>query len=231
MALKELLSELEREISLKKIEYNSYINQPQLITVSSDTTDQKSFNINNDSYYTFTCSLDRPAIGAKSLQLLSANIPQGKGISFSDTELFFAYYRIRTQENVAGYTIFNEAPSMANIFYVRLLPSYYPSNIIPNSQTYGFNKTFNNYQELSDELAKSCSADLRHTNGLTNNFVPNDVLISYNETENKFQIKGNNTNANIVAGYPPVWNRYTTYNRNDIVYHFPTTPGSVPYFT
>jgi hypothetical protein len=227
MALKELLSELEREIQLKKIEYNSYINQPQLITVSSDATTVKSYNVNNDSYYTFTCSLDRPAIGAKSLQLLSANIPQAKGISFSDTELIFFYYRIRTQENVAGYTIFNEAPSMNNLFYVRLLPSYYPSNIIPDAQTYGFNKTFNNYQELSDELAKSCSADLRYTNESNVHFVPNDVLISYNETENKFQLKGNNINANLIAGYPPIWNSNTTYYKNNIVYH---TPGGVGQF-
>lgn len=214
MALKELLSELEREISLKKIEYNSYINQPQLITVSSDTTDQKSFNINNDSYYTFTCSLDRPAIGVKSLQLLSANIPQAKGTSFSDTELIFPYYRVKWQENANGYVIYPDDPSITNLYYVRLLPSYYPSNIIPNAQTYGFNKTFNNYQELSDELAKSCSADLLYTNIGNTSFIPNDVLISYNENENKFQMTGNNTTTQWAV---PEWNASVTYVMNDLV--------------
>ena len=214
MALKELLSELEKEITLKKQEYNSYINQPQLITVSSDTTDQKSFNINNDSYFTFTCSLDRPAIAVKSLQLLSANIPQAKGTSFSDTELIFPYYRVKWQVNAAGYVIYPETPSISTLYYVRLLPSYYPSNIIPNAQNYGFNRTFNNYQELSDELAKSCSADLLYTNVGNSSFIPNDVLISYNENENKFQMTGNNTTTQWTI---PVFSAAVTYELNDLV--------------
>jgi hypothetical protein len=216
MALKELLSELEKEIQLKTIERNSYINQPQLITVSSDTTEVKSFNQNGDSYYTFTCSLERPAIGAKSLQLLSANIPQAKGTSFTDTELIFFYYRIKTQTNVANHTIYNETPNINNLYYVRLLPSYYPVNIIPNAQNYGFNKTFNNYQELSDELAKSCANDLQYTNINNPHFIPNDIVISYNEELNKFQMKGNNVNT-IWDTQFPAWEPGVVFNVNQIV--------------
>ena len=220
MALRDLLDELEKEITLRRQDTNLYINQPSLITVSSDSTNQKTLNTNRDSFFTFTCDLKKPAIGAKSLQLVSANIPQAKGLSFSDSELIFPYYRLRTQTNVAGYTYFTETPSSYNLYYVRLLPSYYPSNIIPNSQNYGFNRTFNNYQELSDELAKACAADLRHTNlqGSPSQFLPNDVLISYNETENKFQLTGNNINTNVTPGYPPVWSNLIPYPINAIVY-------------
>lgn len=214
MALKELLSELEKEIQFKNVEPNLYINQPSLITLSSDSTNDKSMNLTADSFYTFTCNLKKPAIGAKSLQLLSANIPQAKGTSFSDTELIFPYYRIKWLRNVAGYVIYDEEPSLSNIHYVRLLPSYYPSNIIPNAESYGFNKTFNNYLELSVELEKSCANDLYYTNIGVNFFIPNDVLISYNETENKFQMKGNNTNEQWAID---AWSSSVTYERNDLV--------------
>lgn len=216
MALKELLSELEKEIQFRNVDNKLYINQPSLITVSSDVASEKTMNATGDSFYTFTCDLKKPAIGAKSLQLISANIPQAKGISFSDTELLFPYYKIQTQTNVNGHTIYKQSPNINTLYYVRLLPSYYPSNIIPNAQNYGFNKTFNNYQELSDELAKSCAADLLEVNksGGEYSFIPNDVLISYNSSENKFQFKGNNVNT----PFPILeWNAEYLYILNDLV--------------
>ena len=214
MALKELLSELENEIQFRKLDHNLYINQPTLITLSSDSTNEKTMNITGDSFYTFTCELKKPAIGAKSLQLLSANIPQAKGTSFSDTELIFPYYRIKWLRNVAGYIIYDEEPNINNLYYVRLLPSYYPSNIIPNADSYGFNKTFNSYLELSQELQKSCSNDLLYTNIGFSQFIPNDVLISYNSNENKFQIQGNNTNEQWAI---PAWSENVNYEKNDLV--------------
>ena len=217
-AIKGILNELEKEIEVKKSIYHSYINQPSLISISSDTSIIKEFNTNNTAFYTFTCNIEKPPINVKSLQLLSANIPQAKGYSFDDTELIFPYYRLKTQLNVAGNTIVEE-PSIDNLYYVRLLPSYYPSNIIPNAQNYGFNKTFNNYQELSNELAKACQNDLLYTNINYSKFTPNDVTIRYNETFNKFEMIGNNIYNRIDAGYPPVWDVDATYNTNDIVFY------------
>lgn len=216
MAVRELLDELEKEITQKKNVYDSYINQPTLISVTSDKVIVKEQNVKNDSFYSFTCNLEKPAIQVKSIQLLSANIPQAKGYSFDDTELIFPYYKIKTQENIAGETYYTEEPNINNLYYIRLLPSYYPSNIIPNATTYGFNKTFNNYQELSDELAKACQADLLYTNlsGAFTGFLPNDITISYNSSENKFQMAGNNTNT---AWTPPNYSDGVTYKLNTIV--------------
>jgi hypothetical protein len=192
--LQEILEDLEKEAQAKRsIITNTYNNQPELISISSDNAVITTQNATNDAYYSFTCNLIRPAIGVKSIQLLKANIPQATALSFTNGELLFPYYRIKTQENLANEFYFSEEPNIDNLYYVRLLPSYYPPNIIPNAQLYGFNKTFNNYTELSTELAKACANDLLYTNLTTPHFIPNDVLISYNSDYNKFQFEGNNT--------------------------------------
>jgi len=219
--LQEILDDLEKEAQAKRsIITNTYNNQPELISISSDNAVITTQNGTNDAYYSFTCNLIRPAIGVKTIQLLKANIPQATALSFTNGELLFPYYRIKTQENTANEFYFSEEPTFSddvntnNLYYVRLLPSYYPPNIIPNSQLYGFNKTFNNYTELSTELAKACANDLLYTNGFSDNhFIPNDVLISYNSDYNKFQFKGNNTTT---AWTPPTWTA-GTYQQNAIV--------------
>jgi hypothetical protein len=214
MELRDLLEELEKEIQAKKNVYESYINQPSLISLTSDNSIIKEFNNKNDSFFSFTCNLEKPALQVKSIQLLNANIPQAKAISFDDTELIFPYYKLKTQKNIAHNIYFTEQPNINNLYYVRLLPSYYPSNIIPNAENYGFNKTFNNYQELSDELIKSCQADLLYTNISYNKFIPNDITISYNQSENKFQMSGNNADT---AWTPPNWSEGVNYSINQIV--------------
>ena len=210
MELKELLTELENEIQLKT-ENNSFINQPSIISVSSDNA-QKQFNNKNDSFYSFTVNLKRPALQVKSIQLLQANIPQCKGYNFDDTELIFPYYRLRTQDNIANETYYTENPTLNTLYYIRLLPSYYPPELIPNAQLYGFNKTFNNYEELSNELQKATSNDLLYTNIQNTHFIPNDISITYNTTYNKFQMKGNTT-----TWTPNTWSGSTTYSINNLV--------------
>ena len=210
--IQHILEDLEKEIELKRTEYKSYINQPSLITISSDAAQIKDMNITDDAFFSFTCNLEKPAIQVKSIQLLSANIPQAKAYSFDDTELIFPYYRIKTQYNIANENYYTETPNYNNLYYVRLLPSYYKPEIIPNAQNYGFNKTFNNYQELSDELAKSCTNDLLYTNIQYNKFIPNDIEISYNETYNKFQMTGKTT-----TWTPNNWDNTITYSINDLV--------------
>jgi hypothetical protein len=212
--LQSILDDLEKEAQAKKvIVSNVYNNQPELISISSDSASITKQNQTNDAYYSFTVNLQRPALGVKTIQLLKANVPQATALSFTNGELLFPYYRIKTQENIAGYDYFTEEPNIDNLYYVRLLPSYYPSNIIPNAQLYGFNKTFNNYVELSNELAKACANDLLYTNLGTSHFIPNDCLISYNTSFNKFQFTGNNTTT---AWTPPTW-LAGTYQVNAIV--------------
>lgn len=223
MELKQILEEFEEQNVTREKKYHSFFYQPERLIINTDNAVTKTFNINETSFNKVNFNLSKPCLNVKSIQLLNINVPLTTATSFNDYELIFPYYRLKTQRNFDDtYTIIEE-PSLSNMYFIRLLPSYYPKNIIPNSQNYGFNKTFNNYQELSDELAKACINDLAKTNSGINPsipFVSNDITISYNETENKFQMKGNNINNRIDTNYPPVWVNDETYNKNDIVYNF-----------
>ena len=102
---------------------------------------------------------------------------------------------------------------------VRLLPSYYKTELIPNNQLFGFNKTFNTYQELSAELSKITVNDLAVRNGSsTMPFIANDISIVYNESLNKFQMRGNATGNQ--AWTPPDYVDGQVYNQNELVSAF-----------
>jgi len=114
---------------------------------------------------------------------------------------------------------------------IRLLPSYYKAELFeptllqdddqPPASTYGFNRTFTDYQDLATELANSCSADPSYDSALHIGesfplFEPDDISITYNSTLNKFIFTGNNdyefnTNTQLAtylsAGYedPILW--------------------------
>jgi len=102
---------------------------------------------------------------------------------------------------------FIPAPSNEYLHMIRLLPSYYKAELFepsvdqdddqPPNSTYGFNRTFTDYQDLATELANSCSADPSYDCNLHNGdsfplFEPDDISITYNATLNKFIFKGNN---------------------------------------
>lgn len=125
--------------------------------------------------------------------------------------------------------LFIAAPSYKYINMIRLLPSYYKTELFNSSQgqntnlppasTYGFNRTFTDYQDLAAELAKSCANDPAYD--LAENggdpfpiFEPGDISITYNQTLNKFIFTGNNAYSGginftsyLSAGYedPNLW--------------------------
>ena len=216
MELKQILEQLEETTNNPEKRFHSFFYQPERLIINTNDATIKTFNTNSTSFNKISFNLAKPCISVKSIQLLNINVPLTTSTSFNDYELVFPYYKLKTKRNFDDtYTIIEE-PNLSNMYYVRLLPSYYPVNIIPNSQNYGFNKTFANYQELSDELAKSCAYDLAYTNsGISPSvpFIPNDVLISYNESENKFQMTGNNVNTS----WAIAWSSATAYEVNDIV--------------
>jgi hypothetical protein len=97
---------------------------------------------------------------------------------------------------------------------VRLLPSFYKAELfdvasgqnteLPPNSTYGFNRTFTDYQDLASELAKSCAADPAYDSqtdaGLAFPlFIPSDISLTFNQTLNKFIFTGNNTIKTVVA--------------------------------
>lgn len=219
MELQQILEQLELNTNQEK-RFNSFFYQPERLIFSSEDATTKTYNYNKTAFNNLSFLLKKPCNSVKSIQLLHVNIPSTTALSFNDYELVFFYYRLRTQRNFDDTkTIYNELPSLDNLYMVRLLPSYYPQNIIPNSQNYGFNKTFNNYQELSDELAKACANDLAYTNfqDLSGNFYPNDITIRYNEELNKFEMIGNNVYNRVRGGSPPDYGGALPYYTNDIV--------------
>lgn len=219
--LSQILQNIENEQVSKKIaETISYLNKPEKIAISSNNAEPTSNEYNpytGNSYNSFTINLPRGALGVKSIELLNANIPQAQ-VCIPDECLIFYYYRIKSQVNSAlNTTIFKEAPSINNMFYVRLLPSYYKPDLIVNPQIYGFNRSFNSYQDLASELNKSCVNDLAYNSsvGQIEHFFPRDISITFNEEFNKFQMTGNN----YLLPWPdvPVWDNETSYFINDIV--------------
>ena len=219
MDLEEVIKEIEEDKLFtrgitSKI-FKSMLNQPSLVSVNSANAEKID---SENGYYTFKINFTRPILDVDTIQLLTTSIPQANA-SIPNTAITFWYYRL------SGYT--GTTPSLNNLYCVRLLPSYYKPEFITSPETYGWNKTFNSYQKLSDELAKSCATDLGYfnlVNYLEPNtslpdsvykfpFLPNDITIAYNPTYNRFQMTGNTTRFAQL-----VWSAGTTYIAGSVVY-------------
>jgi len=229
--VQELLEELEENQTF--VSGARVFNKPSLISISS--ADREPEDVNQTPYSqvafsSFAVNLPRPALDVDSIQLVSSNLPMCNN-NIPDTACAFWYYR------VSAYSGFY--PNSNNLFMNRLLPSYYKPELIDNAALFAFNKTFANYAALSTELAKASSTDLAYYNWVNvsrpglegvrldqtlNTYIPfrpNDFLVSYNSTLNKFQGTGNGV-APAVAAY----NSGTTYALGAVV----ATPlAYVPY--
>lgn len=198
--LAEIVREIEDEQALGRISavqvFRSALNQPELVSLSSAnaTADGSSYG-----YSQFNVNMPRPIYEADTLQLLTANIPLCTP-SIPDTACVFWYYRLDLYANTV--------PNTENLFFVRLLPSYYkPETFQPTPSKYGQNITFDNYPAVATQLALSCKNDLAYDNAIATSalwsgsasyqsqFVPNDTTITYNSTLNRFQMTGLNTEA------------------------------------
>lgn len=214
----EVLKEIEEENALKKIEiYKNFIYQPERLSISSQNAiiTQTEFNTQtNNSYSNFTINLSRPLLNVKSLQLLRASIPQCSQ-SISDSACVFWYYRLPTQLDINGDTFYTELPNINNLYMIRLLPSYYKKELINNSSIYGYNQTFNSYDDLLTQVNLATQNDLAYNNQISKTmpFIPNDISFNLS-SNNKFSFTGNNVNT------PITFNTYSdiiTYILNNIV--------------
>jgi len=219
-AINAILEDFEHQPLQDRRTFLSLLNNPELISLSSTNAQQQSAPISpqtNNAYFNFTCNLPRPAINAKSLQLLKAIIPQAQ-TSIPDYSLVFPYYRLRTvPSQVDGSITFVDKPSFENLFFVRLLPSYYKKEMLLNPNSFGYNETFNDYAEVATQLIKACNVD--PTFDYASHYFGEDVSITYNSLENKFQFKGLNVNLQPILTYFDPWIAEIEYNEGAVVYY------------
>lgn len=192
----------EMALNEKFVSTARVFNKPSLISISSADREPEDANqtpYSQVGFSSFSVNLPRPALEVDSIQLVSSSLPQCNN-TIPDTAAAFWYYR------VSAYSGF--IPNPNNLFMNRLLPSYYKLELIDQSALFGYNKTFNNYAALSTEMAKASTTDLAYYNWINvvrpalegvkldltaNTYIPyrpNDFLVSYNSTINKFQGTG-----------------------------------------
>jgi len=188
--------------------YRSFYFQPERIQLSSESDLNISVSGNalqEEFFNSFSINLPRPALSAKSLQLVRASIPN-VAPNIPDTETIFWYYRVPKAVVETFGNIFNPA----YLYCIRLLPSWYKpelneTNFNNGGAYYAFNRTFTDYQDLASELSKACLRDPIKDNDPSSNFlIPGDISITYNETLNKFVFRGNNALLPPVPPAPPV---------------------------
>lgn len=184
--------------------YKSFVFQPNRLSINSrqNLNVQNGFNYSynlNASYFSqFSCILKTPILGLKSLELVRATIPNAV-LNIPNDETVFYYYRfpnLGSPDYLPNTTI-----SVANLRIVRLLPSnaYTPSTY-ENPENYGWNRTFQSYQDLVDELNKAAVSDPDSVEltaaGL---YSSGDITFFYDETQNKIGFYGNNY---LTSGHP-----------------------------
>ena len=224
-AIEEILNDFERQPLQDRRTFLAYLNQPELISLSSTNAQIASPPISPllyAQYYNFTVNLPRPALNAKSLQLLKAVIPQAQ-CSIPDYSLVFCYYKLRLlPTDSLGFVHYVDEPTYENLYFVRLLPSYYKPELLAVSygeaatEQFGYNKTFNDYEELEKELKKCCSSDPLESavlGSIKDKFLTDDVTFNYNRTTNKFEFVGLDTTANAY----PTFNILQAYPKDSVV--------------
>ena len=210
--VEQTVKEIEEEQALQRISgisvFRSMLNQPALVSISSANATSTG---SGESFSEFRVDLPRPILKVKSIQLLNANIPECTQ-NIPDTACVFWYYRLNSY--------YGAVPNPLNLYMVRLLPSYYKPEFglfrpDDTSISYGFNRTFFDYQDVATELVKSCEVDLLLQN-LTDistqankptipayypelPFIPNDIEITFDVEMNKFRMTGMNPSLPFIS--------------------------------
>ena len=205
--------------------FRSMLNQPALVSVNSANATSVS---SQNGFSTFTVNMPRPLLEVNTLQLLNAVIPLPT-TNIPDTACGFWYYRLSAYKGLA--------PNTDNLFFNRLLPSYYKPEYLTTTGgiKFGQNQTFNTYADAAAQMAIASSNDLAFTNITTLakslndpsqylnpyriNYMPNDAIVTYNSGINKFQLTGNNVSTVFAT---QVWSSGTTYALNDLIYYTST---------
>lgn len=189
-----IIEEIENEKKQDgSIIFRSMVNQPDFLVVNSNDRNNDS---STTSFSDFSINLPRPILQAQSIQLVSCTIPTCTQ-NIPDNACVFWYYKLSAYRGVL--------PCINNLHCVRLLPSYYKPELILDSDNYGFNETFHDYEELAGQLNKSCQRDFAYDGWISDNsstknkfmplFIENDISITFNEQLNKFQMTGLQSNT------------------------------------
>jgi len=191
-AIADVVKEIEEEKALGRISgvsvFRNMLNQPALMSVSSVNAQPQE---SGDGFSSFTIDLPRPLLSVKALEMLTCNMPLCTQ-NIPDTACVFWYYRLSLYSG--------KYPNANNLFWVRLLPSYYKPEFIRGFGEYGYNQTFNGYADVAAELVLATTADLAQVNLADSDagppfyriqYLPDEVDITYNEVINKFQFAGN----------------------------------------
>jgi hypothetical protein len=114
------------------------------------------------------------------------------------------------------------------LYFVRLLPSYYkPENMAKSRPSdyrkYGYNRTFNDYQELVKEINKACKFDpltdlLWIPGEIGFQYLPNEITFLYDEELNKIIFRGLKANLPPQINEIPEWDPTVTYSIGDEVF-------------
>lgn len=192
-ALADVVKEIEEEKALGRISgvsvFRNMLNQPALMSVSSVNAQPQE---SGDGFSSFTIDLPRPLLSVKALEMLTCNMPLCTQ-NIPDTACAFWYYRLSLYSG--------KYPNPNNLYFVRLLPSYYKPEFVRDFENYGYNQTFNGYADVATQLALSTTQDLAQVN-LTETtagapfyriqYLPdNEVKITYDSAINKFKFAGN----------------------------------------
>lgn len=194
-AVNAVVKEIEEEQALGRVAavkvFRGMLNQPTLVSISSVNANAVT---SGDSFSSFTVDMPRPILEVDNLQLATVNIPLCTQ-NIPDTACVFWYYRLSLYSG--------KYPNTNNLYWVRLLPSYYPREFIKDYENYGFNQTFDGYPDVATQLALATTRDLAldHFTESTVNpsgpyyrfqyFPDNYTPLGYNPAINKFEFYGN----------------------------------------
>ena len=138
--LDEVLDNLEGTKDLSAAPARPFLNQPDRVFISSQDDESQvisGIDVQEQTYSQFTVELTKPILNVRSIQLVSATIPQG-GLSFPDEELLYWYYK-GTRGDILSGNYFTRA----NLHFVRILPSYYKPELVYNYTATGYSEWVN----------------------------------------------------------------------------------------
>jgi len=221
-AVADVVKEIEEEKARGRISgvsvFRNMLNQPALMSISSVNAQPQE---SGDGFSSFVIDLPRPLLSVKALEMLTCNMPLCTQ-NIPDTACAFWYYRLSLYSG--------KYPNANNLYWVRLLPSYYKPEFIRDFENYGYNQTFNGYTDLAAQLALATTQDLAQVNFTDSDpgppyyriqyFNDNYVKITYDEAINKFKFAGNGGLPIDEASQSLIVNKYaagTTYAQGDIV--------------
>jgi hypothetical protein len=192
-AVADVVKEIEEEKALGRVSgvsvFRNMLNQPALMSISSVNAQPQE---SGDGFSSFVIDLPRPLLSVKALEMLTCNMPLCTQ-NIPDTACAFWYYRLSLYSG--------KYPNANNLFWVRLLPSYYKPEFIRGFEFYGYNQTFNGYADVATQLSLATSQDLAQVNFADTyagppyyriQYLPdNEVQITYDSAINKFKFAGN----------------------------------------